>query len=398
MENISTQLPPIQVFLSYAREDDAAFSFADPLKSTLKQLISGLSGRTTEVFLDRDDIPLGENWKEKIENGVRNSLVLIAVYTGNYPRREPCREEFFLFLEQSREYDVQNLLIPVVWLGFESLLPEGEDEISDYVRTHQAADFKEAWVEGTSSAPFKKNVLKIAERVLQVTAQVEETLAAKEHDIAARAMARSSASLATPSRYPADKIEVRENSDHDDDDEDGLLELSEAINADLQVMTSEAEALGEAMKSFGNIPEAPKESSSSPAAATKYMILAANSMKEPSNAIEDHGSKLLQATRQCDVTLRKIIRVANASGSAEIRVSLYDSLASNVKSLSDLSVVDEQLNSLLEKLRGPEALSASVRKAAKPARRGVTAVRDALSLISDWPSLVNALAEPPIPS
>ncbi|RGE18868.1 toll/interleukin-1 receptor domain-containing protein [Leucobacter sp. wl10] len=400
MANVSNDLPAIQVFISYAREDDAAFSFADPLKTTLKQLISGMSGRTAEVFLDRDDIPLGENWKEKIENGVRNSLVFVAVYTGNYLRREPCRDEFFLFLEQSRQLEVQTLLIPVVWLGFDSLLPEGEDEISDYVRTHQAADFKEAWVEGTASAPFKRNVLKIAERVLQVTSQVEDTLAAKERDVVERSIQRASPQEVTEAQSGASNLSVRQDPDDEveDEDDDGLFELSEMMNSDLQVMTREAELLGTAMQGLGTLPDPPKDASSSPAAATKYMILAANAMRDPAKEIEQHGSKLFQATRRCDATLRRIVRVADASGSEEIRNNLYTSLAPNIKTLSELSAVDDQLNSLLEKMRGPEALSASVRKAARPARRGVTSVRDALSLISDWPTLVDSLNESPSPS
>ena len=398
MESNTGSLPPIRVFISYAKEDDAAFSFADPLKSTLKQLISGLSGRSAEVFLDRDDIPLGENWKERLENGIRSSLVLIAVYTGNYPRREACREEFFLFLEQSRELEVQSLLIPVVWLGFESLLPDGEDEISDYVRAHQAADFKEAWVEGTSSAPFKRNVLKIAERILQVTAQVEETLAAKELDLVERsAKSFTGVEGLTDTAAAQDTTQGYDNSvnSDEDSDDDGLIELSGKITADLEVMTLEATALGEAMADLGKLPDPPGDASSSPAAVTKYMILAADAMKQPSLNIEQHGSALFQATRQCDASLRRLIRVAESSGSVELRTNLYDSLAPNIKSLSDLSIVDMQLTGLLEKMRGPEALSASVRKAVRPARRGVTSVKDALSLISDWPALVESLKTDP---
>lgn len=398
MESNTGSLPPIRVFISYAKEDDAAFSFADPLKSTLKQLISGLSGRSAEVFLDRDDIPLGENWKERLENGIRSSLVLISVYTGNYPRREACREEFFLFLEQSRELEVQSLLIPVVWLGFESLLPNGEDEISDYVRAHQAADFKEAWVEGTSSAPFKRNVLKIAERVLQVTAQVEETLAVKELDLVERSTKSfTGVEGLTDSAAAQDTTQGHDSSVYSDEggDDDGLIELSGKITADLEVMTLEARALGEAMADLGKVPDPPGDASSSPSAATKYMILAADAMKQPSLNIEQHGSALFQATRQCDASLRRLIRVAESSGSVEIRTNLYDSLAPNIKSLSDLSIVDMQLTGLLEKMRGPEALSASVRKAVRPARRGVTSVKDALSLISDWPALVESLKTDP---
>lgn len=393
MESNSNPLPAIQVFISYAREDDEAFSFASPLKATLRQLISGLSGRPADVFLDRDDIPLGENWKEKIENGVRNSLVLVAVYTANYVRREPCRDEFFLFLEQSRQLDVQTLLIPVVWLGFESLLPEGEDEISDYVRAHQAANFKEAWIEGTSSAPFKRNVMKIAERILQVTAQVEDTLAAQERDIVEHPTVREATSVENLGEPPLTEVAPPAEEHHDvGDDDDGLLELGEALSSDLEIMTEQAELLGSAMRGLGTLPEAPNDVSSSPAAATKYLLSAASAMKDPARKIEEHGSKLFQATRQCDATLRKIVRVAHASGSTEIRDSMYASLAPNIHSLSELSVVDEQLNSLLEKMRGPEALSASVRKAVKPARIGVRSVRDALSLISDWPTLLESLS------
>lgn len=398
-------LPPISVFISYAKEDDAAFLFADPLKSTLKQLISGLSGRTAEVFLDRDDIPLGENWKERLENGIRRSLVLVAVYTGNYPRREACREEFFLFLEQSKELDVQSLLIPVVWLGFDSLLPEGEDEISDYVRTHQAADFKEAWVEGTSSAPFRANILKIAERILQVNAQVEETLAAKELDTVEPTGANRPDSETAdvindllnraPDRDNSTIGGANDNSIDNEEDDDGLLEINEKITTNLEVMTHEANALGEAMSEFSNLPVPP--SGESPAVATKYMIRAANAIKQPSMDIDKHGSNLFEATRRCDASLRRLVRVADSSGSDEIKENLRRSLGPNMASLSDLSVVDSQLTNLLEKMRIPEALSASFRKAVRPARRGVTSVRDALALISDWPSLVESLQVEPQP-
>lgn len=69
----SLQLPSIRVFFSYVRADDANFNFIEPLRTMLKQLMSGLSGRPVEVFVDRHDISLGENWREKIENAVRQS-------------------------------------------------------------------------------------------------------------------------------------------------------------------------------------------------------------------------------------------------------------------------------------------------------------------------------------
>jgi hypothetical protein len=61
----ATQLP-IRCFLSYAKADDEEYQFVAALKKSLEHACWSDGGRKLQIFLDRQDIGWGDNWRDKI--------------------------------------------------------------------------------------------------------------------------------------------------------------------------------------------------------------------------------------------------------------------------------------------------------------------------------------------
>src|SRR5689334_16818015 len=105
---------PIRAFLSYARADDEAFGMVDPLVSKLKALVKVKTGRSLDVFVDRDSIGWGENWRDRLAESVESATVFLPLLTATYLEREACREEFLAFHAKAKVLGVTELLLPVL--------------------------------------------------------------------------------------------------------------------------------------------------------------------------------------------------------------------------------------------------------------------------------------------
>lgn len=240
--------------------------------------------------------------------------------------------------------------------------------------------FDEAWIEGVDSAPFRRNVLTIAQRIISVASDIDAALANSEEQEAGN-----------HNRSVVRTLPLTEVDEEEVDEADGLIELSDAFTNELSKMTEDAGPLAQAISDLGDIPQMPAEAKSSPRAASKYLIRVAEKMKQPSLVIDARGQSLFQAAKRSDGLLRSLLRTARLSGSSDLIAQVYGPLSEGVKSLSEIESVGGQLEGLLESMKTPEALSASIRRAVKPARQGIVAVQDAIGLITDWPDLIETL-------
>lgn len=364
-------LPPIRLFLSYAHSDNDIFPFAEPLKNILERMIESTSGRPAEVFFDRNSIDLGENWRNAIEGAIDSSTFFLAAYSATYTQRDACRREFIDFRLGSENKETEKLLIPITLFGLRSLKPVGEDPISDYVRDHQAADFKEAWVAGVDSPAFRAAASAIVDRVISVTEEIEEKV-----------------SKVDTSETPRFSAGVTEGDSLDDD---GFIELSESFSFTLTEMTAESSNLSDALSGLGDLPKPPDpHGGNSLAAVSRYMVQAAMALKAPSQRIGTSGERILSLALEADRDLRRMLVLAETSKAEGLELDVA-TVFSGVEKMSELNPVVEQLQSLLDSMKTPELMSASVRKSLRPARTGITAVQDALRIVSEWSMAVEML-------
>jgi TIR domain len=367
---LTSELTPIRAFLSYARADDAEFVLVDPLVNKLKALVKVKSGRTLDVFVDRESIGWGENWRERLSASVEAATVFIPLLTATYLDSPACREEFLAFYSKAEVLGVTELLLPV--LVFKSPLfgPDNSDEIVQIAEALQYECIEDALLEGVESAAWLQRTRDLAEGLLSAIARAEEALGE-----------RVTAIVSTP-QPPGDE---------DDPDESGLAELLEVMNDAIDEMVeiaagleSHISGLGDAAAALGDLPD--------DATTNQYRLWSirlAEALKAPALGLEVDGHKLLSATQRLDQAVVGIKQLADDIEVPDLQSSLLAGLRKVIDNMGDISEVAVSMDDLLTSMRPAEVLSVPLRKSLKPARRGLTAVRDSIRLIGTWGNLVD---------
>jgi TIR domain len=86
------------VFLSYAHDDDATWiaSFEDELYHHLTERL----GQRPSVWQDKNDLRVGQNWVEEIQDAIGSTAAFIAVLSPTYQQSDWCSKERNLFVER----------------------------------------------------------------------------------------------------------------------------------------------------------------------------------------------------------------------------------------------------------------------------------------------------------
>jgi predicted AAA+ superfamily ATPase len=105
------------LFLSYVHDDDrrakgGIVRFARDLVETY----SYLYGHELQLFVDRDDLRWGENWKERLGSELGNTSFLLSAITPRYLTSEACRDEVLKFASAAKEAGEPRLILGLQWV------------------------------------------------------------------------------------------------------------------------------------------------------------------------------------------------------------------------------------------------------------------------------------------
>lgn len=155
-------------FVSYTRFDDdydnhAITHLAQRLKITLRAFTGK---RDLEVFFDRESIEWGDAWRDRIAEGLTDSMILIPILTPNYLSSKECGNELKEFLpEPKRKF----WLLPVYYIECLELedpdLDTRDDQVLEALRRYQREDWRELRIVGHTSVKVRKNIEKMAKRI-----------------------------------------------------------------------------------------------------------------------------------------------------------------------------------------------------------------------------------------
>ncbi len=96
--------PMYDVFISHANEDKQ--SYIDELKNSLDKL-------NIKIFYDKDTLEWGDNWKDKILEGVKKAEFAIIVISENFFGREWTEKELGEFLNRQNQ-NGQKIILPII--------------------------------------------------------------------------------------------------------------------------------------------------------------------------------------------------------------------------------------------------------------------------------------------
>lgn len=384
---------PIEGFLSYNHAADEFLNIAEPLHRGLVTAIKLRSNRDITIFRDRQAIGWGDRWKETIDNGLANASVLFVIATTEYLASDNCRDEFLDFLNAAKSSGLKGarrLILPIMPIDAPTIFhKDSEDEVAAEIAEIQYELIQDAVMDGEGSPAWRRALLQLADRFLEVVTQAEEEaeLAADREEAAASEALHTSSSEApssqeAPNLKPGQQPHADTNNDADDQ---GFFDLIESVEAGFGDVTGLAEKMGGLMTTVVRPMKGLdlKNSKSAKAMNAKLSGLA-KAMEPDCRAIGETGRALRDRTNEIDVNIRHLVRLAKSVNQKEITEGVHGFLTGAQESLSTIGPVADQMEGLLNSMASAEAASTLMRKTLKPMRMGIVATSDSVRLIQKW--------------
>lgn len=105
------------LFLSYVHDDnDRAKGGIVRFARDLVDTYSYLYGHELQLFVDRDDLRWGENWKDRLDSELETTSFLLSVITPRYLTSRACRDEVLTFASAAKEAGEPKLILGLQWV------------------------------------------------------------------------------------------------------------------------------------------------------------------------------------------------------------------------------------------------------------------------------------------
>lgn len=244
-------------------------------------------GRKLKLFIDKDSINWGEDWRAAIDKGLDDTHFIIPAVTPRYLTSNACRSELFSFVDYSRQSDFQSVL-PLVWqqpnLG--NIVPES-DFILKLIDDHHYIDVSELRDLTSSDSHYKEVVRNVVKR-LRAVIEMNQTQVISSTDTAS---AMEGLSLIEESNLTS-SAEGSSYIDSLEDDEDGFVELMERFVSDTDKLTVCITKTGNDINAItkvlneNKVPPSPKKNEYS-----MWSMKIAEQVEKPRIDIEDETAK-----------------------------------------------------------------------------------------------------------
>jgi hypothetical protein len=360
-------------FWSYVHADDEAEG--GRIARLARDVASQFEMRTGEkirLFLDRDSIEWGDNWRDRIDEGLASVAFFIPVLTPRYFMSAECRREFTSFARRASDLGVKELLLPLLYVDVPELDDEdASDEVVRLVKTFQRQDWRELRFAGVRTGRYRRGVSEIARRLVEANAAAEEAdieAAARQLEVSGAEDDETLGVLDRMATYEEALPELSETLDSIGQD----IELVGAIFGEASAEVDRADSQG---KGFAGRLVAARN------LAAKLTVTAEN--------IWSHGNDFVTQMNQVDDGIRLFIEHApNEIHDADSKSSVCE-FFQRIREMSEST--REGLGSVQGMIDGISPLEVVSRDLRPPLRRlqqGLTTIIEAREITDDWVRLI----------
>lgn len=358
-----------QGFLSYTRDDNNQFGgVVDRLKTELSGWYEARTGRRLELFVDRDSIGWGQDWRREIGDSVRSATVFIPVITMRYFNSPACREELLAFYNNAQRLGVTELILPIILSGSQKIRSDSPREEVQIIESLNYENIENAWNSGYESTEWKRQVSRMVENLETALERAEGQLLKED------------AGEPTPS--PKSEGEIGETTAD-------FLAMQEKV----EEVTADANRVSDTLTAFG---EAASRSLSdtdfttmSPKQRSTKLFQVANDLRAPSEEFSQTASTFEQKVSSLDADLRATVQELNNINHPEATI-LLQNWADSFSAFEEMADVLAQIQSLGETLRIASLINVNVRNALRPALAGIRSTSNAVKTAQAWNRLVTS--------
>jgi hypothetical protein len=332
-----------------------------------------LTGEKIELFLDRDDISWGEDWRKKIDESLSSISFFIPILTPRYFMSFECRRELQFFARRAKALGIEELVLPLLYVDVASLHEDvPTDDLVALVKLFQWEDWRELKFSDVDSSEYRRGVARLAERL------VEANMRAEEANVAAAAL-------------------ELETSTEDGDDSPGVLDRLAIAEETLPQWQTTLETISEEITRIGRVvqesaEEMEKADAKGGGFAARLTIARKLSqrMREPSERIWSFGNEFASQLHQVDTGIRAMIEQASveAHESPESRADI----CTFFNSVQEMSVATHEglgaIESMVDSISPVEAMSRDLRAPLRRLRQGLTLMLEARGVADEWVRLI----------
>jgi hypothetical protein len=155
-------------FMSYAHIDNQYGQLTE-FRERLSHEVHVQTGIEFPIFQDRNDILLGQNWRQRIEDALEEEInFLIPIVTPSFFNSDACREELELFLEREKALNRNDLVLPVYYVNCRVLDDEAKranDTLAQAIAARQWVDWRGLRFESFTSSQVGKALMQLASQI-----------------------------------------------------------------------------------------------------------------------------------------------------------------------------------------------------------------------------------------
>ena len=163
-------------FWSYVHaDDDVDNGRVSRLAQDVAAHFEMLTGEKISLFVDKDEIEWGEDWRGKIDESLASIAYFIPVLTPRYFMSAECRRELQFFARRARQLGIEELVLPLLYVDVPSLHEDTPpDDLVALVRTFQWVDWRELRFAELDSSDYRRGVARLAQRLVEANREAEE--------------------------------------------------------------------------------------------------------------------------------------------------------------------------------------------------------------------------------
>ena len=162
-------------FWSYAHEDNKLDGGAIlELARLVIEEYNLLSGEELQLFIDRDGIPWGEQWRDRINSALTQTTFFIPIVTPRYLRRPECRRELQEFTAKTQSLGVEELVLPILYVEPRDFSVDNPDEAVSLLAKTQYEDWRNFRLLDPGSREYRTAVNGLARRLMEIATKVSD--------------------------------------------------------------------------------------------------------------------------------------------------------------------------------------------------------------------------------
>jgi hypothetical protein len=343
-----------------------------------------LTGEEIDVFLDRDDIRWGEEWRRRIDEALEGTAFFIPVVTPRYFQSKECREELLTFAGHAESLGAVELLLPLLYVDVPALRDEDvNDEALLLVARTQYENWTALRLEEEDAAEYRKAVNGLAQRLVQISREVasrplpDEVVGGEE----------------TPEDTEGTAAEKKATeADEGEDEERGTLDIladaEEALPRWVEALTEITKALDEINElSQARAAELANADQAGKGFAGRLRVMRglANDLEEPASRVSQLGTRYASELVNIDSGVLTLIRLGEEDQLDDETVEALCELFETIRVVAATSRESATtLSELSQTLHETGKFSRDLRAPLGKIQDGLRNVRDGQAIIAEW--------------